>query len=249
MLYNSNSDRRSSAVLNCRSVLWQVQLSMLAVVLRTTYPHICTAQHLSRAPFAGAVRVFVNAADEFSAAVLPLSTGRKPLQTQCRQLHLFVYVRPNSVYTCAMQSYCVHSIGYCHGREQQLEARHQQRLTREHVSQLFVGLMAPIVLSYFLERWQYGSFVKQLRSEQVSSISRSVRAQAASAASARASLEHPSGANRSQMAALASANAIMHSTEGDSGSAPMLADMLLLGAILPLMWAAGWQLLGLCFRT
>ncbi len=73
---------------------------MLAVVLRTTYPHICTAEHLSRSPFADAVRVFTNAADEFSAAVLPLSAGPKALRTQCRQLHLFVYVRTLPSVSC-----------------------------------------------------------------------------------------------------------------------------------------------------
>ena len=66
---------------------------MLAVVLSTTYPLICTAEHLSHAPFAAAVRLFATAADNFSAAVLALSAGRKPLPMQCRQLHYFVYVR------------------------------------------------------------------------------------------------------------------------------------------------------------
>ena len=76
-----------------RIVHLQVQLCMLVVVTRTTYPAICTADHLAHAPFAAAVRVFATAGEESSAAVLSVPARRKPLQTQCRQLHWFIYVR------------------------------------------------------------------------------------------------------------------------------------------------------------
>ena len=72
---------------------WQVQLSMLAVALLSTFPLLCSAEHLAHAPFANAIRAFVGAADEFSGAVLPMSSGQPSARQQCRQLHILVYVR------------------------------------------------------------------------------------------------------------------------------------------------------------
>ena len=71
----------------------QVQFSMLAITLVVTYPVLCSPGQLAHAPYAAAVRVFANAAEEFSGAVLPLSRGQKTLKQQCQQLHIFVYVR------------------------------------------------------------------------------------------------------------------------------------------------------------
>jgi hypothetical protein len=117
------------------------------------------------------------------------------------------------------------------------------------LSQLFGGVTTPIVLSYFLERWQHSSFVKQLRSEAAISGGQGARAQPAPGTSAPVSVELSSGSEQPQIADEDHAGAIVDSADGYSGSAPMLADMLLLGAILPLMCAVGWQLLGICFGT
>ena len=78
---------------NSAAATLQVQLSMLAVALATTFPLLCSAAHLTHAPFADAVRAFAAAAEDFSAAVFPMRPGQQSAFQQCRQLHLLVYVR------------------------------------------------------------------------------------------------------------------------------------------------------------
>ena len=77
-----------------RAATLQVQLSMLAVALLTTFPLLCSAGHLAHAPFAETVRAFAGAAEDFSGAVFPMPPGQQSAVQQCRQLHLLVYVRP-----------------------------------------------------------------------------------------------------------------------------------------------------------
>ena len=116
-------------------------------------------------------------------------------------------------------------------------------------AQLVAGLAVPVVLSYFLDRWQRASFVRQLRSEEAGRSSRGGAVQRAPVASSRDTVELLSGSEQSSVAAGDQAGAVMDSADGDGGSAPMLADLLLVSATLPLVCAVGWQLLGLCFRT
>jgi len=79
---------------NSAVAMLQVQLTMLAVALLTTFPLLCSAAHLAHAPFADAVRAFAGAAEDFSGAVFPLPGGQQSAAQQCRQLHILVYVRP-----------------------------------------------------------------------------------------------------------------------------------------------------------
>ncbi len=78
---------------NSAGAILQVQLTMLAVALLTTFPLLCSAGHLAHTPYASAVRAFAEAAEDFSGAVFPMTPGQQSASQQCRQLHLLVYVR------------------------------------------------------------------------------------------------------------------------------------------------------------
>ena len=106
-----------------------------------------------------------------------------------------------------------------------------------------------MVLGYFLERWQRWSFVRQLRSEEVRSRGHGSADQSPTGASGRGDSAPWSASEQSLVAAGDQVDAIVDYRDGGGGSSSMLADLLLVGAILPLACAAAWQLLGLCFRT
>ena len=72
----------------------QVQLSMVAMVLHTALPQVCAPERLAYGPEAVIIRALADAAQDATNAALPLHTAEASLQTQCRRLHVLLYVRP-----------------------------------------------------------------------------------------------------------------------------------------------------------
>ena len=71
----------------------QVQLSMVAMVLHTALSQTCTPERLAYGPAAVTMRTLTDAAQIVADAVLALPAAEASLRTQCRRLHVFLYVR------------------------------------------------------------------------------------------------------------------------------------------------------------
>jgi hypothetical protein len=66
---------------------------MVAMVLDKAFPQACTPERLAYGPAAVTMRTLADAAQDVADAVLTLPAAEASLRTQCRRLHIFLYVR------------------------------------------------------------------------------------------------------------------------------------------------------------
>ena len=114
--------------------------------------------------------------------------------------------------------------------------------------QLFAGLVVPTTLSYCLERWQRMTFIWWLQVEAGSGGDTS-GAQPAPAGIQRSAGWPYAAVSAPTVAPPRQPDAIVASLDDSCKPVALWADMLLVGAAVPLVGATVWQLLGLWLRT
>ena len=91
------------------------------MVLVKALPQTCSSERMAYEPAAFMVRALANAAQDVASAVWPLPSADVTIMTQCRRLHVFLYVRSKPALP-SVQSLLLFSLPriFCCGRDRLL---------------------------------------------------------------------------------------------------------------------------------